>query len=140
MVLQARLLAYLLLYVHLYYRLLPNCVCRHDSVYYTYHLPGVDDFQLVSTDLMFERCSNRSCTSITIQSDEIMEETETFTITLERTLNLNPRIRLSQVDGEVTILDVSSKWRKLYIFHKHYIIICLVCLGSPFFLSYFLHS
>ena len=79
------------------------------TVYIYIPLSGEDDFVPVSTALRFERCGNRSCTNIPIQSDEIMKETETFTITLERTLGLDPRIRLSQVDGEVTILDVSSK-------------------------------
>ena len=79
----------------------------------------------MSPALEFERCGNRSCTNITIQSDGIMEETETFTITLERTLGLNPRIILSQVDGEVTILDVSSKWIILFsVVIVHFIHAC----------------
>ena len=59
----------------------------------------------VSTALRFERCGNRSCTNIPIQSDEIMEESETFTITLERTLGLDARIQLSPFEGVVTIFD-----------------------------------
>ena len=61
----------------------------------------------VSTTLRFERCGNRSCTNILIELDEVIEETETFTTTLERTLGLYPRIRLTPVDGVVTIIDVS---------------------------------
>ena len=59
----------------------------------------------VSTALRFERCGNRSCTNISIQSDEIMEETETFTITLESTLGLDARIQLDPFEGVVTIFD-----------------------------------
>ena len=72
------------------------------------HVSGEDDFVPVSTTLRFERCGNRSCTNILIESDEVMEETETFTTTLERNLALDPRIRLDPVDAVVTILDGSQ--------------------------------
>ena len=72
----------------------------------TFPLSGEDDFVPVSTALRFERCGNRSCTNISIQSDLIMEETETFTITLDRTLGLDPRIQLDPSEGVVTIFDV----------------------------------
>ena len=71
----------------------------------TFPSPGEDDFVPVSTSLIFEICSNRSCTNITIQSDEIMEETETFTITLERPSDLDSRIQLDPSEGVVTIFD-----------------------------------
>ena len=72
---------------------------------FTFPSPGEDDFVPVFTSLIFERCGNRSCTNITIQSDEIMEETETFTITLDRTSGLDPRIQVDPFEGVVTIFD-----------------------------------
>ena len=71
----------------------------------TFPLSGEDDFVPVFTDLRFERCGNRSCTNISIQSDLIMEETETFTISLDRTFGLDPRIQLDPFEGVVTIFD-----------------------------------
>ena len=71
----------------------------------TFQSPGEDDFVSVFTSLGFEKCSNRSCTKISIQSDKIMEETDTFTITLERTFGLDSRIQLDPSEGVVTIFD-----------------------------------
>ena len=71
----------------------------------TFPLSGEDDFVPVSTALRFKRCDNRSCTNISIQSDEIMEGTETFTITLDPTFGLDPRIQLDPFEGVVTIID-----------------------------------
>ena len=71
----------------------------------TFPFSGEDDFVPVPTSLRFERCGNRSCTNIAILSDEIMEETETVTITLDRTFGLDPRIQLGPYEGVVTIFD-----------------------------------
>ena len=70
----------------------------------------------VSTTLTFERCGSRSCTNIIIELDELMEETETFTITLERTIDLDPRIGLDPVDAVVTIFNVFQS-NNYYITH-----------------------
>ena len=81
-------------------------------------LSGEDDFVPVSTTLTFERCSNKSCTNILIELDEVMEETEIFTTTLERTIGLDPRIRLDPVDAVVTILD-GSQCKYLHLVLDH---------------------
>ena len=79
-------------------------VCHRNSIHVcTFPLSGEDDFVSVFTSLIFERCGNRSCTNISIQSDEIMEETETFTINLES--GLDSRIQLDPFEGVVTIFD-----------------------------------
>ena len=81
-------------------------VCRHNSVHMcTFPSPGKDDFVPASTPLKFGRCGNRSCINIPIQSDEIMEETETFTISLDRTIGLDSRIQLDPSEGVVAIFD-----------------------------------
>ena len=83
--------------------------CHENSVHvFTSMLSDEDDFVPVSTTLRFERCGNRSCTNILIELDGVMEETETFTTTLERPLGLDPRIRLTPVDAVVTVLDGSQ--------------------------------
>ena len=81
-------------------------VCHRNSVHVCiFPSPGEGDFVPVFTFLRFERCGNRSCTNIPIQSDEIMEETETFTIIMDRACGLDPRIQLGPYEGVVTIFD-----------------------------------
>ena len=73
--------------------------------------PDTNDFDSVSTSLRFEKCGNRSCTNIGIVFDNVIEDTETFDITLERTIGLDERIFIGTEDGSVHILDVPSKYR-----------------------------
>ena len=84
----------------------------------TFPSPGEDDFVPVFTSLIFERCGNRSCTNITIQPDEIMEETETFTITLDRTSGLDPRIQLDPYAFEGVVTIFQSKLLNLVLGHS----------------------
>ena len=71
--------------------------------------PDGDDFQSVSTTLFFSGCDNRSCANVSIVLDNLIEETETFTITLERPLGLDARITLNPVNGVVNIKNIASK-------------------------------
>ena len=68
--------------------------------------PDGDDFQPVSTALSFSGCDIRSCANVSIVFDNLIEETETFTITLERAL---ARIVLYPVNGMVNINNIASK-------------------------------
>ena len=43
--------------------------------------------------------------NVTIEDDEVLETTEFFSITMERTLGLDDRIELDPVDGMVQIND-----------------------------------
>ena len=63
------------------------------------------DYGSVSHNLTFDECENRSCTEITIMEDMIVEMTESFFITLERTPGLDSRIDLDPVNGVVEIID-----------------------------------
>ena len=43
------------------------------------------DYGSVDVILMFAECQRRSCVNVTIEDDEVLETTEFFSITLERT-------------------------------------------------------
>ena len=51
----------------------------------------------------------RDCYSVTINNDDTQENTEKFTVTLNRTYGLDPRIRLEDTVAVVYILDSDSK-------------------------------
>ena len=55
--------------------------------------------------LTFDPCQRRSCVDVLIEDDDVCEPTESFSITLERTLGLDDRIDLDPVNGEVEIND-----------------------------------
>ena len=58
-----------------------------------------------SKNLTFDTCDTRQCTEISIMDDMIVELTESFFVTLERTPGLDSRITLDPVDGEIEIID-----------------------------------
>ena len=43
--------------------------------------------------------------NVTIENDVVLEDTESFDVTLERTTGLDGRITLDPVDGEIEITD-----------------------------------
>lgn len=53
----------------------------------------------------FAPCQTYSCETITITSDPVVENRESFTVTLERTSDLDNRITLSPVNASVVIND-----------------------------------
>ena len=63
------------------------------------------DYGFVSDILAFDACETRKCTEVPIVNDAIMEMTESFLITLERTPGLDSRIDLDPVNGVVEIID-----------------------------------
>ena len=63
------------------------------------------DYVSVYTILKFDTCDTRQCTEIPIVDDMIAELTESFFVTLERTPDLDSRIILDPVDGQITIID-----------------------------------
>ena len=66
------------------------------------------DYLDLSTILMFGACQRRSC--VTIVDDDILEMTESFDVTLERTPGLDSRITLDPVDGVVEITDDDGEY------------------------------
>ena len=63
------------------------------------------DYTSVSNIFAFGECQTRYCTEITIVNDMILELTESFLFTLERTPGLDSRITLDPVNGEVEIIE-----------------------------------
>ena len=63
------------------------------------------DYGSVNVTLTFAECQNRSCVDVLIEDDDVLELTESFSVTLERTLGLDDRIELGPVDAEVEITD-----------------------------------
>ena len=57
---------------------------------------------------IFDACDTRSCINLTVTNDELIEETESFEVTLERTINLYSRITLAPVTALINIFDDDS--------------------------------
>ena len=71
---------------------------------------GQRDFSSVRRGrINFSIGERRDCCSITIYNDDTQENTETFTVTLNRASGLDPRIRLEDTVAVVYILDSDSK-------------------------------
>ena len=88
---------------------LTGYLCPSIIIFKYLPFPDGGDFVPLSTSLRFSECENRSCAEIEIVFDNEIEDTETFDITLEKTLGLDRRIILGAVDAYVHILDVPSK-------------------------------
>ena len=93
------------------------------------------DYGFVSDILAFDKCETRRCTEMPIVNDTIVESTESFFVTLERTPGLDSRITLNPVIGEVEIVENNgmyflSFWSTYYCNHHHwlfntYVLLCL---------------
>ena len=63
------------------------------------------DYIGLSTILNFPACETKQCVNVTIVDDDVLENVESFDVTLERTPGLDMRITLDPVDGVVEITD-----------------------------------
>ena len=63
------------------------------------------DYGHVATLLSFDACEMRRCVNVTIVNDVVLENVESFDVTLDRAPELDSRITLSPVDGIVEIID-----------------------------------
>ena len=63
------------------------------------------DYGELSTILSFPTCGTRQCVNVSIVDDDVLENVESFDITLERTPGLDVRIALDPVDGIISIID-----------------------------------
>ena len=59
--------------------------------------------------LSFSVRETRECYNVGITDDDTQEDTEMFTVTVNRTSNLDTRIRLEDNVGVVSIIDADSK-------------------------------
>ena len=68
-----------------------------------------NDYVAVSTTIEFDSCEVVQCIDMNLHDDMMHEMVESFAVTLERTPDLDDRITLSPVDGEIEIVDNDSK-------------------------------
>ena len=64
-----------------------------------------EDYISMDTLLLFEPNDAESCVDVIIQNDNIVEQTESFTVTLEKSLDLNDRVILNHTDRTISIID-----------------------------------
>ena len=63
------------------------------------------DYGELSTILSFPTCGTRQCANVSIVDDDVLENVESFHVTLERTPGLDVRITLDPMDGVIEIRD-----------------------------------
>ena len=63
------------------------------------------DYGELSLPLIFSPCDIKQCITVKIENDDITEESEFFTVNLERTTNLDSRIVLDPRNATVNITD-----------------------------------
>ena len=67
------------------------------------------DFSAQRRSLYFSVRETRECYNIPINNDDTQEDTDMFTVTVNRTSSLDPRIRLEDNVAVVSIIDADSK-------------------------------
>ena len=90
------------------------------------------DYGPVSTILPFAECQRRDCVNITIQNDEEPEQLESFLVSLVGRPDLDGRITLNPVEGEVVIIDANGMY-EFYVYFKYHackITLCSCCCWS----------
>ena len=70
-----------------------------------YFTVSIVDYEEVERILMFRACETRACTNVAIVNDNVAELTEWFSVRLDRTDGLDPRITLVPIMAEVEIID-----------------------------------
>ena len=83
-----------------------------------------DDYVSLNVTLMFDACEIRRCVNVTIMNDFQIEPDENFFYTLEKTPDLDTRIDLSPVDGEIEIFDDDGLF---YLLHDFVLDCCYMC-------------
>ena len=70
------------------------------------------DYGDMDTLLSFAECQMRSCVNVSIVEDTVLENVESFVVTLERVPELDSRITLDPVEGFVEITDNDGMYNK----------------------------
>lgn len=82
------------------------------------------DYGAVSTTvLMFNMCQKRSCADVPIVDDLVLENDESFSVTLDRTTGLDVRITLDLVEGEIEITDNDGGYEMIRTAKYHIILL-----------------
>ena len=86
-----------------------SAVCLHDYNT-TFSTVAPIDYLGLSTILMFVTCGTQQCVNVVIVDDDVLENVESFDVTLERTPGLDSRITLDPVDTVVEITDDDGEY------------------------------
>ena len=89
-------------FIH-YYSIMTNLL-------FTFSAVSPTDYSAVDTTLIFAACQMRSCVNIFIVDDIILENDESFNVTLERIPDLDSTIILDPVNGEVQITNDDGRY------------------------------
>ena len=91
-----------------------------------------EDYEELTTQLIFKSCERRKCINVTIRNNDIAEEAESFGLRLERTTNFHSRIILNPENATVQIADndgmyaarLSSTYETFYFHTKAIFMVC----------------
>lgn len=72
------------------------------------HPATSDDYDAVPPNLMFAGCQMRSCVSLSIINDMVVENVESFGVSLKITDDLDSRIIFNPANGKIDITDNDS--------------------------------
>ena len=85
-----------------------SCFCvytgKHNNISPLTDSP-TDFVAMPNTPLLFQPNERRVCVTIPIEDDDMVEQTESFTVILRGTQDLHEAIRLTQTNGFVVIID-----------------------------------
>ena len=68
------------------------------------------DYVQPATTLIFDACESIVCDTVRVLDDCVLEEEETFDISLTIPTGQDPRIRIDRGHGVVTIVDTDSMY------------------------------
>ena len=80
------------------------CTGKHNNISPLTDSP-TDFVAMPNTPLLFQPNQRRVCVTIPIEDDDMVEQTESFTVILRGTQDLHEAIRLTQTNGFVVIID-----------------------------------
>ena len=66
--------------------------------------------------MMFDSCDKKSCVNISIVDDDVIEDTESFSVLLAETPGLDVRITLDPVEAEIEIIDNDSEYQAITVY------------------------
>ena len=70
-----------------------------------------EDYESVDTVLSFGADSTESCVDINITDDSVVEQIESFIVTLEGSPDLDDSVSLSPTQGMITIIDDDGEFK-----------------------------
>ena len=97
----------------------PTCVSVYTHCFLFASSVSPADFTSLATVLSFDECDTRMCVSITIVDEMMVEMTESFDVTLDRTTSLDSRVTLGLADAVVEITDSDGIKRNVYSIYSN---------------------